>query len=142
MSNNLPRLESVLRYEGLRYTHQRQAIWDVLCASDTHRDAEHIYLTLVNNKIKVSRATVYRTIEVLVKHGMLRKLDIGDGRSRYENQINDAHHDHLICINCGWIEEVVDNRREKLQENIASEHGFTLTRHNHQLFGLCENCQN
>jgi Fur family ferric uptake transcriptional regulator len=89
----------------------------------------------------VSRATVYRTIDVLVKHKMLNKLDIGDGRRRYENRVNYSHHDHLICINCGIIEEFVDNRIEKLQEKVAKKHGFTLTRHNHQLFGLCSSCQ-
>ena len=133
-------LKKALKKEGLRYTHQRQAIWDELSASDEHRDAEEIYLALYNSGLKVSRATVYRTIDVLVKNNLVRKLDLGDGRARYENKMDTAHHDHLICVQCGKIEEFMDNVIENRQEVIVENLGYRLIRHIHQLFVICDEC--
>ncbi|MEE9189311.1 MAG: transcriptional repressor [Candidatus Neomarinimicrobiota bacterium] len=134
-------LKEALKDSGLRYTRQRQAVWDELCSTSDHRDAEDIYVTLVHDGLPVSRATVYRTIEVLVKKGLARKLDIGDGRSRYEMRLENSHHDHMICVNCGKIEEFVDLRIEELQEDVAKRHGYILNTHNLQLYGLCGDCQ-
>ena len=133
-------LKKALKKEGLRYTRQRQAIWDELSASDEHRDAEEIYLALYNSGLKVSRATVYRTIDVLVKNNLVRKLDLGDGRARYENKMDTAHHDHLICVQCGKIEEFMDNVIENRQEVIVENFGYRLIRHIHQLFVICDEC--
>ena len=133
-------LKKVLRKEGLRYTHQRQAVWDELSASDEHRDAEQIYLSLYNSGLNVSRATVYRTIDVLVKNNLVRKLDLGDGRARYEHKMDTAHHDHLICIQCGKIDEFMDNIIENRQDVIVENFGYKLIRHIHQLFVICDVC--
>ena len=133
-------LKKVLKKEGLRYTHQRQAVWDELAASDEHRDAEEIYLALRNSDLNVSRATVYRTIDVLVKNNLVRKLELGDGRARYEHKMDIAHHDHLICVQCGKIEEFMDNMIENRQEMIVQKFGYKLIRHIHQLFVICDEC--
>lgn len=134
-------IKKALKKEGLRYTRQRQAVWDELCSSDDHRDAEEIYFSLQNSGINVSRATVYRTIDVLVKNNMVRKLELGDGRARYEHKINSTHHDHLICVQCGRIEEFLDEEIEKLQDKIVDKLGFKLIRHIHQLFVICNDCK-
>ena len=134
-------LKEALKDSGLRYTQQRQTVWDELCSTSDHRDAEDIYVTLVRNGLSVSRATVYRTIEVLVKKGLARKLDIGDGRSRYEMRQDNSHHDHMICVNCGRIEEFVDLRIEELQKDVALRNSFILKTHKLQLYGLCRDCQ-
>jgi len=133
-------LKKVLKKEGLRYTLQRQAIWDELYASNEHRDAEEIYLALYNSGLKVSRATVYRTIEELVKIILVRKLDLGDGRARYENKMDTAHHEHLIRDQCGKIEEFMDNVIENRQEVIVENFGYRLIRHIHLLFVICDEC--
>ena len=134
-------LKEALKDNRLRYTQQRQTVWDELCSTSDHRDAEDIYVTLVRNGLSVSRATVYRTIEVLVKKGLARKLDIGDGRSRYEMRQDNSHHDHMICVNCGRIEEFVDLRIEELQKDVAVRNSFILKTHKLQLYGLCRDCQ-
>ena len=119
----------------MRYTSQRQAVWDEIKNSTEHRDAEEIYLHLNNRKkIKVSRATVYRTIDVLVKNKLVRKMDLGDGKALYEPKINEDHHDHIICVETGKITEFFNEELELLQEKIVSEHGYKLVRHVHQLF--------
>ena len=134
-------LKKALKKEGLRYTQQRQSIWDEMCATDEHRDAEEIYLSLRNEGISVSRATVYRTIDVLVKNNLVRKLELGDGRARYEHKMDLEHHDHLICVQCGKIEEFMDETIEEIQETIVNDLGFKLIRHIHQLFVICNNCR-
>ncbi|MDP6991310.1 MAG: Fur family transcriptional regulator [Candidatus Marinimicrobia bacterium] len=134
-------LKKALKKEGLRYTQQRQSIWNEMCATDEHRDAEEIYLSLRNEGMSVSRATVYRTIDVLVKNNLVRKLELGDGRARYEHKMDLEHHDHLICVQCGKIEEFMDETIEEIQEKIVNDLGFKLIRHIHQLFVICNNCR-
>ena len=126
--------KDVLRKEGLRYTAQRQGVWDEIRSSHEHRDAEDIYMCIRNHGVNVSRATVYRTIDVLVKNGLVRKMDLGDGRNRYEPRLDDRHHDHMICLETGDIIEFFNEDLEELQETIANEHGYTIVRHVHQLF--------
>ena len=127
-------LTSALKKEGLRYTNQRQAVWDEIKSSDDHRDAEQIYSALRNNNLNVSRATVYRTIDVLVKNRLVRKMDVGDGRSLYEPRLDDEHHDHMICLKTGDIIEFYNEELEDLQDKIAKKHGYKVIRHVHQLF--------
>lgn len=134
-------LKKALKKEGLRYTQQRQSIWNEMCATDEHRDAEEIYLSLRNEGMSISRATVYRTIDVLVKNNLVRKLELGDGRARYEHKMDLEHHDHLICVQCGKIEEFMDETIEEIQEKIVNDLGFKLIRHIHQLFVICNNCR-
>ena len=76
---------SVLKAEGMRTTKQRLDIWDELCSTDDHRDIETILQSLVKKKINVSRATLYRTIDVLVKHNLLKKVSLGNGKILYEH---------------------------------------------------------
>ena len=127
-------LVKILKSEGLRYTDQRQAIWDEIRNSDEHRDAEDIYLKLKEGNVKVSRATVYRTIDVLVKNRLVRKMDVGDGRSLYEPRLDDEHHDHMICLDTGDIIEFYSKELEDLQDTIAKKRGYKVIRHVHQLF--------
>jgi len=134
-------LKRALKKEGLRYTQQRQYVWDELCATNDHRDAEEIYLAIHQSGLNVSRATVYRTIDVLVKNKMVRKLELGDGRARYEHKVNATHHDHLICIQCGKIEEFMDEVIESRQDEIVKKFGYKLVRHIHQLFIICSECE-
>ena len=127
-------LIGVLRKEGLRYTAQRQAVWDEIKKSNEHRDAEDIYLQLKSKNNNVSRATVYRTIDVLVKNQLVRKMDLGDGRNLFEPRLDNEHHDHMICLDTGKIIEFYDEDLENLQDKIAEKHGYEIVRHVHQLF--------
>ena len=133
--SHIDKLKNVLKSEKLRYTQQRQIIWDEMRSSVEHRDAEEIYLEIKKkNKVKVSRATVYRTIDVLVKNNLVRKMELGDGRALYEHKFDEKHHDHMICVETGKITEFYNEKLENLQEKIVKEHGYKLVRHVHQLF--------
>ena len=131
---NIELLIEALKKEGLRFTEQRKSIWDEITSSDAHREAEDIFLALRKKNINVSRATVYRTIDVLVKNNLVRKLDIGDAPSKYENKIDSHHHDHMICLETGDIIEFYNEELENLQDEIAKKHGYKVIRHVHQLF--------
>ena len=131
---NIELLSEALKKEGLRFTEQRKSIWDEITSSDDHREAEDIFLALRKKNINVSRATVYRTIDVLVKNNLVRKLDIGDAPSKYENKIDSHHHDHMICLETGDIIEFYNEELENLQDEIAKKHGYKVVRHVHQLF--------
>jgi len=141
MDNNIEKLKQVLVKEKLRYTNQREEIWREILSSDAHRDADEIYHSLRQKNIPVSRATVYRTIDVLVKNNLVRKLDVGVGPNKFEHKIGLKHHDHIICMNCGTIEEFRVKQIEDLQKQVAEEYGFKLGKHSHQLFGICKDCQ-
>ena len=118
--NQIDILKNVLKNEGLRYTQQRQIIWDEIRSSTEHRDAEEIYLIIKKkNKINVSRATVYRTIDVLVKNNLVRKMELGDGRALYEHKADDEHHDHIICLETGKIIEFYNEKLDEIQDQIV-----------------------
>ena len=142
--NETKKLREILHQKNLRYTPQRQEVWDEICATKEHRDAEDIYNSLRKRQTNVSRATVYRTIDLLVKNNLVRRLDLGDGRSRFENKMGIAHHDHIVCLDCRKIVEFMNEKIEELQEQVAKEMGFEIVRHVHQLFGRCldEKCPN
>ena len=143
MSNQtlLSQFKNALRQAGLKYTPQRVAVLEEIAIDQGHRECEDIYLALKQKGRHVSRATVYRTMDILVVNNFVRKMEIGDGRSRYESKVDSPHHDHLICTSCGNIVEFLDQDIEDLQEKIAKHYHFTLQRHVHQLFGVCKQCR-
>jgi Fur family ferric uptake transcriptional regulator len=116
------------------------AVLEEVLKDQGHRECEDIYLALKQSGGSVSRATVYRTMDILVKNGYARKMEIGDGRARYESKIDSPHHDHLICTSCGEIIEFLNQEVEDLQNKIAKSYHFKLQRHVHQLFGICKKC--
>ena len=137
----LNRFKEALKKEGLKYTPQRTAVLEEIIKDKGHRESEEIYLALKKKGQHVSRATVYRTMDILVNNGFARKMNLGDGRARYESKVNSPHHDHLVCMDCGLIVEFMDQKIEDLQDKIAIQYDFQLKRHIHQLFGLCKKCQ-
>ena len=125
--------KNILLKEGLKCTPQRLAVYQNVINSKKHRESEQIYKD-VNSKVNVSLATVYRTLDLLVKNNFIRKMDIGDGRIRYESKIGHPHHDHMICVETGKIIEFVSDEIENIQEEIAKKHGYKIIKHIHQLF--------
>ena len=123
-----------LKQEKLKFTNQRLAIFENVLYGKKHRECEEILQSLSKKDVNVSRATVYRTLDILVKYELIRKMDIGDGRIRYEGKIDDPHHDHMICVETGKIIEFVSDEIEMIQDKIAEEHGYEIIKHIHQLF--------
>ena len=126
--------KKLLYQEGLKMTASRISILEDVLLNDSHRECDEIYKDLLSKGIKVSKATIYRTLDVLVKYEYIRKLDIVDGRIRYEKKLGTTHHDHMICIETGDIIEFQNQLIEDTQEKIAKKHGYKIVRHVHQLF--------
>ncbi len=132
------RLDRYMQEKGLRSTAQRRLVTAVFFASDGHLSIEDLLEAVRAEDPKVGYATVYRTLKLLKESGLAHERHFGDGVSRYEVHREDEHHDHLICTACGQIFEFEDDQIEKLQDKLASDRGFVLTRHRHDLFGVCK----
>jgi Fur family ferric uptake transcriptional regulator len=127
--------------QDLRFTSQRKRVFDRAFQTHQHFTAERLYEWLRDEAgPKVSRATVYRTLALLVEGGFLNSLDTGKGEMLYEHVLGHAHHDHMVCVSCGKIEEFSSPEIERLQERAAQERGFVLVEHDLRLFGYCKRC--
>ena len=127
--------KDALKRESLKFTDQRYVIFKFLIDNDGHFDCDKILELLKNKRGNViSRATAYRTLDLLVKYNFAKKIVLDDGIARYENNLNDKHHDHMICIETGKIIEFECDEIELLQEKIANESGYKIVKHVHQLF--------
>ena len=137
--------EEFLKTKGLRLTRQRSRIFEKAFARHDHFTAETFLEWLAAEEVakadRVSRATVYRTLGLLTDGGFLELLDTGSSEAHYEHVLGHRHHDHLICTQCGRIEEFVDERIEELQDEIARSHGFELKSHDLRLLGICKSCR-
>jgi len=126
--------KNVLKKEQLKFTDQRYAIFKFLVNNYGHFECEDIIKNVNSKGVEVSRATAYRTLDILVKHNFARKLTLDDGIARYENKIGIKHHDHMICIDSGEIIEFESPEIEKIQDEIAESKGYKIIKHVHQLF--------
>ena len=126
--------KKVLKQEGLKFTNQRLLIFKTLYENPGHFDCEEIIKMISTNYRWISRATVYRTLDILVKNNFVSKLVLDDGIARYENKKYITHHDHMICIETGEIIEFYNDEIEMLQEEIAASQGYKIVKHIHQLF--------
>lgn len=130
-----------LQSSGLKSTQQRELILDEFLRAGSHLSTEELYLRLRRKHPNLGYATVHRTLKLLAESGIAEQRHFGDGQARYEPAGKDEHHDHLICTACGRIVEFEDGRIEKLQDEVASLHGFTIIRHRLELYGYCESCR-
>ncbi len=133
--------EAYLKECKLRLTPQRALIFERAFSTHDHFTVEMFLGWLDADKSGVSRATLYRTLTLLVEGGFLELLDAGTGEAWYEHVQGHKHHDHLICTKCGGIEEFHEPRIEILQEEIARSRGFELKSHDLRLLGLCKRCR-
>ena len=127
--------------KGLKSTRQREAILDEFLRVGSHISTEELYLRLRRKTPQIGYATVHRTLKLFAECGIAEQRHFGDGQARYEASDLDEHHDHLICITCGRIVEFEDSRIERLQEEVARQHGFSIERHRLELYGCCESCR-
>lgn len=125
---------------GLKNTPQRRLIVNVFLNAKKHLSTEELYELVRAEDGSIGQATVYRTLKLLHEAHLAKELHFGDGIARYEPILDDTHHDHLICTNCGKNIEVVDETIENLQEDLAKRHGFTLLSHRMYLYGRCADC--
>jgi Fur family ferric uptake transcriptional regulator len=129
-----------LREKGLRITPERERICREIYATTIHFDAEELIQRMMATGAPVSRATVYRTLEVLEECGLVKKIRQTDKRHHYEKIYGLEHHDHLFCEGCGKIIEFRVDEIEEMQDDVCRKFGFQPTGHSLQIYGLCRDC--
>jgi Fur family ferric uptake transcriptional regulator len=137
----LKEFETFLAGQGLRLTGQRRLIAQTFFRKAGHHSAEEIYLQVKKTHPGIGSATVYRTMKLLRDAGLATGMNIGDGFARYEPATGKGHHDHLICRDCGKIVEFENDQIETLQTKVARRHGFSVTSHKMELYGVCGGCR-
>ncbi len=135
------RFEEYLKRQNLKMTPQRRRIFEKAFEVHEHFSVERMYEWLkAETGPAVSRATVYRTLEVLEKGGFIEAVETGRGEVVYEHVLGHEHHDHMVCRVCGRIEEFQDEEIETLQRKNAEKIGFVMTGHLLRLSGICCDC--
>lgn len=123
-----------------RATPERHAILDAVLQSQGHFDVEGLYYRMITNGVKVSKATVYNTLELLLECGLVSKYRFAENTSRYEKAFGRPHHHHMICLSCGDIIEFTNDRLERIQEDVAASRDFKVQSTTIQIFGTCQKC--
>jgi len=125
----------------LRATPERFAVLDEVLKSQGHFDAEGLYYRLMTSGVRISKATVYNTLDLLLACGLVSKYRFTDNISRYEKAFGRPQHHHLICLDCGDIIEFVSERLERIQDEVCSEKTFLPQSSSLQIFGTCSRCR-
>jgi Fur family ferric uptake transcriptional regulator len=131
-----------LRDRGLPVTQQREAIAEVVFGSTGHLSVDEIESQLRDRGERIGKATIYRTLEMLVKSGLVEEHDFGEGFKRYEHLFGQKPvREHLVCTECGKVTEIHSTELVRVQEDEARRHGFQAARYRLQIYGLCASCQ-
>jgi Fur family ferric uptake transcriptional regulator len=134
-------LNTHLRQRGKgRATSSRYAVLDEVLRTQGHFDVEGLYYRLITSGVKVSKATVYNTLDLLKECGLVSKYRFAENTSRYEKAFGRPHHHHLICLKCGDIIEFVNDRLERIQDDVCRDKKFEPQSSTLQIFGTCARC--
>lgn len=135
------RFRRYLRERRLPVTRQRVAVAEVLFVSEDHPSVEQLRRRLVQRGDHVGMATLYRTVDALVRSGLAREHDFGEGFKRYEPVRERAEHAHLVCRKCAGVTEFSNDRLERMLRMTADEHHFFYERHRVEVHGICAECR-
>ncbi|MBP1682788.1 MAG: fur [Ignavibacteriaceae bacterium] len=136
---------SFLKRGKYRITPERFEVLDAALDHNGHFGADDLFIQLKNLKSKVSRATVYNTLELLAQCDLLSKRNFGDNLNRFESNFKRQSHDHLICVECGKIVEFSDPRVSDIPKEISEKFGFEMSSYSFNIFARCKNqkeCKN
>ncbi len=132
---------SDLKKAGLKVTLPRMKILELLEASNVrHQSAENIYRALLDDGEEIGLATVYRVLTQFEAAGLVERHHFESGQAVFELS-EKGHHDHIVCITCGKVEEFFDEMIESRQREVAAEKGYEVTDHSLTLYGKCPDCQ-
>jgi len=132
---------SDLRKAGLKVTLPRVKILDILEGSDArHQSAEDVYKVLLETGEDIGLATVYRVLTQFESAGLVKRHHFEGGHSVFELD-QGKHHDHILCVKCGRVDEFVDEIIEQHQRDIATRLGYELTDHSLYMYGICPQCK-
>jgi Fur family ferric uptake transcriptional regulator len=137
--NGLDQLHDRLRASGQRLTPQRLLILELLYAHGDHATADELFAAAQERYPYLNISTVYRTLELLRDVGIISETDLGDGRRQFALLSDDRHH-HLICLQCGYVQEVDDQPFDDLRASLLESHAFEARIDHLAIFGTCRVC--
>ncbi len=135
------KFKEYLKSKGLKYTTERRRILDAVFSIGGHFDVDYLYDKLKKWKTRISRATIYRSIPLLIESGMIKEALRSQEQVRYEHVFGHEHHDHMVCLNCGRVIEFKDDRIKRLQGEVCRRYGFKSVDHRLSIRGYCKRCR-
>lgn len=130
-----------IKQKGLKYTPEREEILREILAIEDHFDVETLYLLLKAKNSKISKASIYRTIPLLIEGGYIQEVYKQGGHSHYEVTLNKQPHLHFICMKCGQVREALDHRLHDLIKEFEAKSGYKFLTYHLEIFGLCPECR-
>jgi Fur family ferric uptake transcriptional regulator len=130
-----------LKKKNLKKTEQRDIILDTFLKVEGHISPEDFYQLLRKKHPEIGLSTVYRTLKLFSECELAREVQRRDGGTLFEHEHEHPHHDHFLCSKCSKYFEFYDDFMEKLQEEISNKHGFKMTGHRLEIFGICSSCR-
>jgi len=141
MKKAIDKFRNFLKTNDLLWSKEREIIAKYIFSLQKHFTGDELFLDLKQKGYSISRATIYRTIDLLVRSSLVSKFQLQSGTYLYERNSDDHHHDHLICTKCGKIIEFQSDAIEAIQQQIADQNNFKITGHNHRICGICKECR-
>jgi len=144
MEARIEKIKQQLQAQAYKLTPQRESTVRVLLEhEEDHLSAEDVYMLVKEKAPDIGLATVYRTLELLSELHVVEKLNFGDGVARYDlrNENNRHHHHHLICVQCGSVEEIMEDWLGELEERLELEYRFQVLDHRLDFQGICRKCR-
>lgn len=133
--------QEFLAKKGMRLTPEREAILGEIFAEHDHFDIDELFMRLRQKGQRISRASIYRTLPLLVESGLVQEVFFEDGHMHYEHIYGHEHHCHLRCLSCRKIVEFRDEGVEEAEQRIGQTQGFKTTGHKLEIYGYCAQCQ-
>ena len=133
--------KNFLDKKSFKYTYERKCIYNEIEIIDKHFDADQLYERFKKRDERISRATVYRTLPLLLEAGVIQKSTGEKKRDFFESIRKEGHHDHIVCLDCGKIIEFCNETIEREQEILSKKYHFKISFHDHKIFGYCSNCK-
>ncbi|MBI4685780.1 MAG: transcriptional repressor [Nitrospirae bacterium] len=130
-----------LEKKGLKFTKERAAVLKEVFSNHNHFDPDDLYVKMKGQGMKVSKASVYRTLPLLLECGLVEQVERFDKHAHYEHTFGHGHHDHLICIKCGKVIPLFSEKLEKLQESLCKQEKFRCLTHILEIKGYCSKCE-
>lgn len=136
---DIKKVTEILRENGLKVTPQRLAVYEVLESDNDHPNAEAIYDKLHHRYPTMSLATVYKSLEVMVKIGLIKQINVGEDSFRYDAR--SVNHSHVRCVSCGAVNDVFDIDDSEILASVARKTSFVISDRQFYFYGKCPSCQ-